>query len=77
MIEKKLKQVFEDTFRNSDIPSNLTGVSLGDIEEWDSLGNFNLLLSIEETFSIRFSMEEMSETKSYDEIVEILKSKDI
>ena len=77
MIETKLKKVFENTFRNSEIPSNLNGASLGDIEEWDSLGNFNLLLSVEETFQIRFSMEEMSETKSFDEIVSILKSKGI
>jgi acyl carrier protein len=39
-------------------------------KKWDSIGNFNLLLSIEKKFSIRFSSQEFNKLKSFKEIKE-------
>ena len=60
----QLKAIFARTFPEAEIPDDFIELELGDIEEWDSLGNFNLLLAIEETFAIRLDMEEMSSLKS-------------
>lgn len=68
----KIKKALKDTFSNSKIPSNVSKLKLGDFKEWDSLGNFNLLLAIEEEFKIKFSMNEISKFKSVKEILSYL-----
>ena len=42
---------------------------MGDFPEWDSLGHLNFLLSVEKSFKIKFTMEEMMEIKDFDEII--------
>ena len=61
---KSLQDVFVKTFPTAVIPDNFSDLRLGDFEEWDSLGNFNLLLAIEEMYEIRFDIEDMSALKS-------------
>jgi acyl carrier protein len=61
---KALQDVFVKTFPTAVIPDNFSDLRLGDFEEWDSLGNFNLLLAIEEMYEIRFDIEDMSALKS-------------
>jgi acyl carrier protein len=39
-------------------------LALGSFSEWDSLAHFHLLMSIEEAYSVRFSITEISEIKS-------------
>jgi acyl carrier protein len=41
-----------------------------DIPEWDSLGHLNLMLALEEAFSVSFSVDEMPELTSVKAIVE-------
>lgn len=69
-IEVLLKQLFPDAKFNPDDPE----LGLGSFSEWDSLGNFNLLMLVEETYGIRFSVEEMSEIKTLVSIKEKLSS---
>ena len=63
-----LRKILIDTFKNSDIPQEIDELKIGDIEEWDSLGNFNLLLSIEQTLDIQFDIESMEKLISIEEI---------
>lgn len=70
-IRDRLLDVLKRQFNLSD-PSDL-GMSFDDLrmgvfEEWDSLGNLNLLLEIENEFSVRFSTEELSSMQSLPEI---------
>jgi acyl carrier protein len=51
---EKIRELLHEVFVNSDIPDNVNDLKIGDLEEWDSLGNFNLLLLIEEYFEIKF-----------------------
>tara|TARA_Y100000591_G_C21489873_1_gene524572 strand:+ start:64 stop:288 length:225 start_codon:yes stop_codon:yes gene_type:complete len=67
-MEKKLKIIFEKLFTDK-YKGNFIDLKIGDLEKWDSLGNFNLLLSIEKEFNFRFSNEEISELKSIKEIL--------
>jgi acyl carrier protein len=68
---EQLLEVFKRQFNLSDV--NGLGLSfeelrMGAIEEWDSLGNLNLLLEIENEFSVRFTTEELS---SIDSLVQL------
>ena len=45
---------------------------MGDIDEWDSIGNFNLILAIEQKYGIRFNMEDLDNLKSVKEIKRLL-----
>ena len=72
---EELKELLSEVFANSEIPETISNVEINDITEWDSMGNFNLLLAVEERFNIRFGLEEMSEIRSVPSLVEALKNK--
>ena len=48
------------------VPRNELSASTvqGDIPEWDSLGHLNLMLALEDAFSVSFSVEEMPDLVS-------------
>ena len=55
MIKVKIEDIFNilnTTFQNSNIPRDCRNLKIDDFDEWDSLGNFNLLLAIEEFYQI-------------------------
>ena len=66
---KTFKETFSDVkFDDKDFDS----FEINSIAQWDSMGNLNLLMNIESTFNIRFTSEELSETKSIKAILKIL-----
>jgi acyl carrier protein len=71
-----IRKVILKTFNKSKIPKNISNLKIGDIKEWDSLGNFNLLLEIEQTFKIRFDLIEIENLKSVPAILKALKKND-
>lgn len=75
IIENKIFQILKKTFPNSSIPKKFLNLKIGDLKEWDSLGNFNLLLAIEDTFKIKFSMKELEEIKSVKQLIKKLSKK--
>ena len=64
-----IKKILLFTFPKAQINDSVTQLKLGDLEEWDSQGNLNFLLSVEEFYGIRFTMEEMSVIKSIEQIL--------
>ena len=64
-----IKTILQEVFINSDIPENVQDLKLGDFEEWDSLGNFNFLLAVENFFDIRFELDEIGEIKSVQDVI--------
>jgi len=73
MIKKKLFNILRETFPGAQLPDEYKLLQLGDFAEWDSIGNFNLLLAVEDNFEIRFTVDQMSEIKSTDQIISALK----
>ena len=69
---QEVREILTDIFPTADIPSSCLDLKLGDFQEWDSLGNFNLLLAVEERYDIRLDMEEMSQLKSISDIMKLL-----
>lgn len=71
---KKIHEILGDVFHKDEIPNDILNLSMGDLQSWDSLGNFNLILAIETEFGVRFSMEQMAKIRSVKAIVEALES---
>lgn len=63
-----LREILTKTFRNSTVPEEIEDLKMGDLEEWDSLGNFNLILAIETEFQIQFDMDDLEKLTSISEI---------
>ena len=59
-----LRDILMQTFKNSTIPEEIKDLKMGDIEEWDSLGNFNLILAVESQYKIQFNMDELENLTS-------------
>jgi acyl carrier protein len=66
----------QQQFPKAAIPST-DGLAVGAFPEWDSLGHFNYLMLVEETFDVRFSVEEMAELKGLDQIAAALASRGV
>lgn len=69
----KLIDVLKKNFPRNKIPKKISNLKINDLEGWDSLGNFNLLLLIEDTYNVRFTQKEISTITSCKEIINFLK----
>lgn len=63
-----LIDVLKQQFPNVKIRGGVKDLSINSFPEWDSLAHFNLLMLVEETYSVRFSVEEMAELKGLEDI---------
>lgn len=70
--EKTLREILKQTFKNSEIQDDISQLSMGDIEEWDSLGNFNLILAVESHYQIQFDINELETLTSISSIQKAL-----
>lgn len=68
---KKLNVIFRDVFDDDSIVINDRTTS-NDIEEWDSIEHINLIGAVEDEFSMRFKMKEVSGMKNVGEMVDII-----
>ncbi len=69
-----LRQILIDTFTKSNIPENIDDLKMGDFEEWDSIGNFNLILAVEQKYKVQFDMENLDKIKSIKDIKKFLEN---
>ena len=63
-----LRDILIDTFKNSSIPADINDLKMGDFDEWDSLGNFNLIMAVEKIYQIHFDIECIEKMTSVGEI---------
>ena len=68
----KIIDIASDLFK---VPQNSinSDTSIGDVDNWDSLGHLNFMLSIENELKVKFTANEIISLKSVGEIVERLK----
>ena len=72
--KSKLIKIFKDELK---IKGNFNEKSnIYDYKNWDSLANFNILLSIEKEFKIKFNSKEFSTLNSFSDILKNVKKKD-
>ena len=67
----ELKKIFKKELKINIKENN----KIYDFVQWDSLGNFNVLLSCEKIFEIKFSNQEFNRVNSFKEILKIVEKK--
>ena len=67
-------EIFQNVFSDPRL-SVTTDTSASDIAEWDSLAQITLLMSMEQTFEIQFSLDEVEDLQNVGEIVELILAK--
>lgn len=71
-IQKTVISIIASTL-NVDGEVVTTDLSVGDIEEWDSMGNVAVLAAIEEQLGLDFPMDDLFELTSVESIVNKVK----
>jgi acyl carrier protein len=74
-IEKELKKLISKLFNCSEKRiMSTSGPIKGDIEKWDSFGNLELILKVEEKMKIKFSSNQINKINDYKKLLnEIIK----
>jgi len=73
-MEDKLKQVFKELFKIE--PGDFSeDLDVNSVAGWDSMNHLNLIISLEESFNVSFSTDEVIQMTSVKSIIEILKGK--
>jgi len=67
-----IKIIFAKIFPDQVTDKKFLDLKMSDIEKWDSLGNFNFLLEIEEFYDFQFDMEQLASLNSIETILEYL-----
>ncbi|MCR4688982.1 MAG: acyl carrier protein [Saccharofermentans sp.] len=65
----KLNEVFRDVFDDEDITVT-ENTTASDIEDWDSLEHINLIVAVERSFGIKFTMGETTGLKNVGEMAD-------
>ena len=73
-ILKKLNEIFRSYFDDENI-SLTESTTANDIDDWDSLAQVGLILSIEKTFLVKFSGVEIEVLANVGEMVELINEK--
>lgn len=71
IVYAKLVDIFREIFDDESICIRAT-TSQQDIEEWDSLGQINLISAIEKEFGIRFKLEQIMNIENVSQIVDVI-----
>jgi acyl carrier protein len=67
-------EIFRTVFSDADLTIDAL-TSASDISDWDSLAQIRLLMAIEQTFEIQFSLDEVEDLQNVGEIVELIRAK--
>ena len=73
-ILEKMNDIFQTYFDDETIHLQ-ESTTAADIDEWDSLAQVGLILIIERTFSLRFSMDEIDKLANVGEMVALIDAK--
>lgn len=72
---KTLEQIFLNIMDIQAPPQNFEHLKIGDIEKWDSLNHMLFLMEIESEYSLKFSVNEMGDLISIQQIRKAIKEK--
>ena len=67
-IESRLKQIFVDVF-NTKADKITLQTKQNELEGWDSLGPLRIIMAVEESFNISFSIEEIAALTTFERIM--------
>lgn len=71
-MEEKVLEILKDLFELDAVDETCSQTTC---ENWDSMGQLNLVVELESEFDVRLEPEEIGDMKSFNDIIRILKSK--
>lgn len=71
---EKLNEIFRNNFDDDDIVL-IEETSSADIDDWDSLEQINLIVAIQDTFNVKFNIDEVNAMKNVGEMVNFILEK--
>jgi acyl carrier protein len=67
-MKKKLYKILQSVDSRIKIKDKTKNLEVGKVKFWDSLSHLNFLLAVEEKFKIRFTIDEMTNIKTINQI---------
>lgn len=74
MIREQLQEIFRDVFDDASLVI-YDEMSPGEFEAWDSVETVRIVMSVEQVFGVRLSVDEVAEIKSVAYLVNLLEEK--
>ncbi len=73
-MKTEFRELFCSIVKSAKVDDDLSKLQMGTPPDWDSIANLNLLLAIETSFNVRFTMEDMAELDSIRKIANRLQA---
>ena len=73
-IVSRLTPIFRDVF-NDDALVVSEGMTAADVPTWDSLSNINMIIAVEKSFGVKFSIKDVRSLKNVGELLALIKKK--
>jgi acyl carrier protein len=71
-MEEKVLEILKDLFELDTVDETCSQTTC---EQWDSMGQLNLVVELESEFDVTLEPEEIGEMKSFNDIIRILRTK--
>jgi acyl carrier protein len=72
-IHSRLQTIFRDVFDNDSLVI-VRATDVGDIPDWDSLAQINLVVAIEKDFEIKLSLEDLVTLSNVGDMMDLIKT---
>ena len=73
-IESRLTPIFRDVF-NDDALVVTEDMTAAEVPTWDLLSNINMIIAVEKTFGVKFSIKDVRNLKNVGELLDLIKRK--
>ena len=73
-MDQKILKIFQETFNNPALEIS-EDTSAADIPEWDSFNHLNLIMTIEDEFSVSFTTEEIGQMARVGDLINLVQKK--
>lgn len=73
-VKTKLQEIFKEVFDDDEIEL-FEEMTADDVEDWDSLSHINLIMEIEKTFGIKFTVDEITNTENVGSFISIIEKR--
>ena len=73
-MDKKILEIFREVFNNPELEVMET-TTAADVDGWDSFNHLNLIMSLEESYSVSFSTVEIGQMAHVGNLVQLLEKK--
>ena len=73
-MDKKILEIFREVFNNPELEVTET-TTAADVDGWDSFNHLNLIMSLEESYSVSFSTVEIGQMAHVGNLVQLLEKK--